>query len=414
MASRNLALALQPPVRTIDDMFEDVARREPTFGGLYFDKGRLHVVLTDVGRDPEIVRTAIRGVFADARFSRAPIQVEPGRYSYSQLGAWGRQLPRAFGVPGVISIDVDEVRNRLAIGIRSDSVRSGVVGILAAAGVPTDALVFDLREPIHFADDLGGEVREIVGGVHIDLPAAGNWCTLGLNVSYSSQASFMTNGHCSTTFGSSNDGTPFWQAFRSVSADSVGSEGTEAALFASDHDARCPSSSAICKYSDADFIPYRSGMVSSQAMGYFARPTTRTRFDSNLVISSGTPTIPIDSKELFPFSGDTVDKVGARTGWTYGPVTSTCSTEAVTNGLSTYYFVCVHEANMGLGPGDSGSGVFVFESGTGYGTWAGQAFAGSTPGTNGFYTYCIFAPLNNIHPSSARFPRPSTARDGRT
>jgi hypothetical protein len=149
-------------------------------------------------------------------------------------------------------------------------------------------------------------------------------------------------------------------------------------------------------------------------MGYFARPTTRTRFDSNLVISSGTPTIPIDSKELFPFSGDTVDKVGARTGWTYGPVTSTCSTEAVTNGLSTYYFVCVHEANMGLGPGDSGSGVFVFESGTGYGTWAGQAFAGSTPGTNGFYTYCIFAPLNNIHPSSARFPRPSTARDGRT
>jgi hypothetical protein len=100
MASRNLALALQPPVRTIDDMFEDVARREPTFGGLYFDKGRLHVVLTDVGRDPEIVRTAIRGVFADARFSRAPIQVEPGRYSYSQLGAWGRQLPRAFGVPG--------------------------------------------------------------------------------------------------------------------------------------------------------------------------------------------------------------------------------------------------------------------------------------------------------------------------
>jgi hypothetical protein len=36
--------------------------------------------------------------------------------------------------------------------------------------------------------------------------------------------------------------------------------------------------------------------------------------------------------------------------------------------------------------------------------FAPAPFAGSTPGTNGFYTYCIFAPLNNIQSEFGTIP----------
>ena len=372
-----------------------MAEIEPTFGGLYFDRGTLHVVLTDVNRNPAVVRRAITMVFNDARLKTLPIHIEAGIYSFSQLAGWGRSLPKAFTVPGVVSIDIDEVRNRLAIGITSLESRAAAQAVLLGAGIPSAVLRFDVRPANHLTQSLGGDVRNIVGGVHLDFAAGGAWCTLGLNVSYGGAASFMTNGHCSSSWGSSNDGTPFYQAFHTVSADSVGAEGTESALFGSGRDSRCPSSASICKYSDVDFVSYRSGMITSQSMGYFGRPTTRSRFDSNLVINSATPTIPITSKVLFPFAGDTVDKVGARTGWTYGPVTSTCTTEAAGNGVITYYFVCTHTANMAVGPGDSGSGVFSYD-GSANGSWAGQVFAGYSPGVNGFYQYTLFAPLNNI------------------
>lgn len=342
-------------------------------------------------------------VFDDDRLKSAAIQVDAGTYSFAQLAEWGKQLPKAFTVPGVVSIDIDEVHNRLAIGITSDDPRAAAQELLVAAGVPREVITFNVRPPNQLTSSLGGVVRNIVGGVHIDWSNAGQFCTLGLNVSYSSMASFMTNGHCSTNWGSSADGTPYYQALHSSSSDSVGAEGTEASRFSNSYDSRCPTISSSCKYSDVDFVAYRSAMVTSQSMGYFGRATTRTRFDSNLVINSTTPLIPITSKTLFPFAGDTVDKVGARTGWTYGPVTSTCTTELVSNGVIGYYFVCTHTANMGIGPGDSGSGVFYYD-GSSNGSWTGQAFGGYSPGANGFYRYMLFSPLNNIQGEFGTIP----------
>lgn len=389
---------------TYDDLLAAVATIEPTFAGLYFDRGALHVVLTDVNRDPELVQRAMTAVFADHRLATAPIHVEAGEYSFGQLAAWGRVLPMVFSVKGVVSTDIDEVRNRLAVGIVSADVQAGAEAVLTGAGIPREALLFDIRPPVQLlSDSLSGEVRSITGGVHLDLPAVGNWCTLGLNVSYSSQASFVTNTHCSNSWGSSGDGTPFWQAFRSVSADSLGAEGTESSLFTSAHDPRCPAFSA-CKYSDVDIAPYQSAMTSSQSMGYLARTTTRTRFDSNLVINSTTPAIPIVAKNIFPFAGDTVDKVGARTGWTYGPVTSTCATYPAGNGIITYYMVCQSTVNLGASHGDSGSAIFYFDPSSGAATLAGQLWGGDTPNIHGVLTNVYFSPFNNIQSEFGTIP----------
>ncbi len=83
---------------------------------------------------------------------------------------------------------------------------------------------------------------------------------------------------------------------------------------------------------------------------------------------------------------------------------SVLGTRAVTNGVISYYFVCTDVAHGGIGPGDSGSSVFYFDASSGNGSWTGQAFAGNTPGANGFYTNFLFSPLNNIQSEFGTIP----------
>ena len=111
--------ALAARVVTLDEQFEAVANVEPSFGGLYFENGSLHIVLTDVTRNPSLVRQAILGVITDSRLATAPIVVRQGTYGFAQLAVWGRQLPRVFAINGVTSTDIDEVNNRLSIGVAS-------------------------------------------------------------------------------------------------------------------------------------------------------------------------------------------------------------------------------------------------------------------------------------------------------
>jgi hypothetical protein len=102
--------------------------------------------------------------------------------------------------------------------------------------------------------------------------------------------------------------------------------------------------------------------------------------------------IMITNEALFPFQGDTVDKVGRTTGWTYGQVTGTCQTGGVydSNSGKTYYLVCYHTANAGVGGGDSGSAVFYYDAVNGTATMTGQLF-----GSSGSTTF-LFSPLNNM------------------
>ena len=405
--SQAVGVASAARVVTHDDMLEAVANIEPAFGGFYFRNNVLHVVLTDVTRSPVAVRRALTTVFSDQRLATAPLIVEKGVYGFAQLAVWGRFLPRVFSVSGVVSTDIDEVNSKLSIGVTTDAAIPAARALLMGLNVPRAAITFH-ADQIQVAlqsssASLGGEVRQILGGVHIDTNSPAIFCTLGLNVSFGGQASFMTDGHCSNSWGVPNDATNFWQAFRSVNADFAGLEGTESRTFGTATDSRC-SGQYLCKWSDADFVPYAQSMVTQQSMGYFARTTTRTPLDSNLVINSSNPTIPITSKTLFPFVGDVVDKVGARTGWTYGAVTEACVTKLVRD-LSGQIMemVCVDVVSAGAGRGDSGAGVFVYDQSTGNASWAGQLISGGS--FNGLvYTNYLFAPLNNIQAEFGNVP----------
>ncbi|HEY5219378.1 MAG TPA: hypothetical protein VIJ16_06205 [Gemmatimonadaceae bacterium] len=391
-------------IRTYDDALAEVAARQPAFAGLWFADGRLHVAMTDLAPGSAAARSAITAVFADPRLGTAPIVLDQVPYSFQKLAAWSANLPAAFSIPGVVSTNIDEVRDKLAVGVTSASAGVKVAAYLENFGVPAGAIRTFEREPaVLTSSSLGGEVREIIGGVHMDLPATGSWCTLGFNVEIDGEPAFATNGHCSNEWGTSGDGTDYWQAFRTVQSDYVGAEGVESQIFTNSTDSRCPDTEYYCKWSDFSTGTYTDSMASQQAMGYFARPTTRTRFDSNLVIDSLNPALAITNKVLFPVVGDTVDKIGARTGWTYGPVTSSCVTEFVSNGVQAYYFICSDEAAMGVNHGDSGSGVFVYGAVGDTASLAGQMFAGYN--SNGhLLTVTIFSPLNNIQSEFGLIP----------
>lgn len=392
---------------TYDDMLEAIAKAEPTFAGVYFKNGVLHVALTDVRRNPGAVRRAITSVFHDRRLGSSPMSIDPATYSFGQLANWGRLFPRVSAVVGVVSTDIDEVNNKLSIGVTSDAAGRAAIALLTSLKVPGAAISVHPDEIqtalLTSGTSLGGVVRNTLGGVHMDTNSPANFCTLGLNVSFNGQASFMTDGHCTNSWGFSNDGTSFWQASRTVSAELAGSEGTESRTFGPATDSRC-TGTYLCKWSDATFVPYSTDFVAQQSMGYFARTTSRTLLDSNLVIDVSNPTIPITNKTLFPFAGDIVDKVGARTGWTYGQVTGTCVTIYASNANGqVMQFVCMHTASGGAKGGDSGAGVFVYDQTNGNASWAGQLISGANFNGQVFTTFS-FASLNNIQSEFGNVP----------
>lgn len=385
---------------TYDDYMEQIAETEPTFAGMYFENGSLIVMSTDASRSATALRTAITEVLSDRRLSTAAIQVRPATYSWAQLYAWGKNLPGIFSVSGVTSTNIDQRTNRISIGIASDASRAPVLATLTNAGIPAVAITFHQRGVGRFTSSLADELRDILGGVRVAIDTSNDYCTIGFNtVDSNGTALFATNGHCSATFGASNDGTRFWQN-TPVTAERIGVEGRESILFSSSDYSGCPSSGDYCKFSDLDLGVYNAGTISSQSVGFLYRPTSRTRFDSNLTVTSGANfAIEIRGKQLYAYLGDTVDKIGSRTGWTYGPVTATCATETVTNGVNNYYLLCSEEADLAQGPGDSGSSVFIYSGDSAI--MVGQAYGAAdslVTGSNGsdFYHPVYFSSINNI------------------
>lgn len=388
-ASATWALPKRPPV-TFDDLLAEVGRLEPAFGGISLTEGRLSVVMTDTARDLATLRAALGSILRDHRFETGPLDVRQGDYSFLQLYAWSLKLPAFFSIEGVFSIDIDEAQNRLKVGIRDDSVREAIETELAWVGIPSEAVIFEVREPAVFALSLREEVRMIIGGVQIDFPLANAPCTLGFNTIYNGQRVFATNGHCSS-WTVSGDGTPYWQPTRNLERFYVGNELVESRVIGNADDPRCPVG-AQCKWSDLSLGAYIPAYETQQSYGHIARTIDRTRYGGSVTVDLSYPSIPIESENLFPLQGETVDKVGRTTGWTYGPVLSTCETTGIFDSLSgrTIYLVCHHTVDAGVNGGDSGSAVFTYNPTTKYGTMAGQLFG--RRGTTVF----LFSPLNNM------------------
>lgn len=373
----------------MDSALARVADTVPGFGGAFTDRrGHLTVFLTD-SRRAEAARQALAAiggpVGAAAVRSRA-VTVRQARFDYAQLFTWKTRLrSQVFQIPTVVSLDIREDENIIAIGVATDKDTSNVRRSIVQAGVPLAAAIIVKADRVHAAARLDSYVRPVRAGLQISFLSGTQeyLCTLGLVAKQSGSVVVATNSHCSVTMGH-DENTQYYQPFNQA-GNYVGFELKDPPFFT---DSRCPSGYR-CRNSDSLLLQPQANITTK--FGYIARTTERVTSVGSININSTSPTIAINGEATFPGLREDLDKIGRKTGWTHGLVTNTCVdvNEGRPDGLSPDVIIkCSDFVHAGVGGGDSGSPVFRYINGKA--TVIGLLFGESSSGS------LVFSSMQNI------------------
>jgi len=378
-----------------EDAFARLADDEPSSAGFYADQqGRVVVTVSDstaVGRAISAMarRQSATDVPLHPALRSASIIVKRGSYSFQQLSDWRDSVYlRMLGpVNGVIYDDLDEVANRVTIGVASavPSARGEATAMLTKLGIPLAAVNFVTAEPLRptaaasaraatrarrtVGQPLNGLTDTLAGGYAVlaQLPNnAVNQCTASLVAIYNGASVLMTVSHCTNTL-FTVEGTTFvdgWPAPLGVSYGSTviatettdpSATGTKCGFYQGIWDYQC----ADARGSDVAFATLSGAMLSRR--GLIARTSQR--------VTSGSGPLDIDSSHPWfyvtataaAYVNEPVEKIGALTGWTGGSVTATCADALMNaaNGQPDHGQFCSNVANYNEDEGDSGSPVFA-------------------------------------------------------
>ena len=376
----------RPEAPSLDEWFVLTARQVPGFAGIYYDQQGVRVIrLVDVTK-----RAAAEAALAErlAEFpAAAGTRVLRADYNFLELDEW-RSLARhaVMLVPGITSLDLDEMRNRLVIGIVDLSAQDLVESILAELSIPREAVVIT-EEHLERLTDLDDRVRPVAGGLQIarsTSPTTFGACTLGFNATWndglgSTFRVFSTASHCSAIEGSTSDQTIFYQAL--PFSDRIGLEYRDPFGFYNDDDPFWCAIGVLCRW--ADFLLADYDNEGDAVVGLIARTMSRGRSQGSVTLNPSDSVFYVTATAEYPIGGQLLEKMGITTGWTYGWVTDTCKdylSDAV-------LYVCQYSVSGGANFGDSGAPVFIWtgtQTATLYGTlWArigSQKFVFSTLG----------------------------------
>jgi hypothetical protein len=398
-------------VRPGEAGFFALAERIPGFGGYAFDaEGNLVAFIK--GRTPggDASAQVLLSRLLDRRRPALGRQggvvvLRTADFSFAELAAWRDLLTDSLLGRGldVRSTDVDEVVNRVRIGVGGSAGRAATLRVATEAGIPTAALAVGDEGLVEFE---GEALTSLSSLTYADAPHANGlfyggmqirrWtgteykgCTLGFYATMAGVTVGVSNSHCSRDRDSNGgDGTIFTNSALSV----LGSE-----AYDRNHYDWCPTLLSPFRYCrSADAMLFRtSSAFPAPAFRKIARytvlnpgsnvVTTYQRIDANNPIVIGART---EAR-----SGELVNKVGIATGWTQGVVTATCKDVemwTVPIGGGPIYR-CQHEASYGRADGDSGGPVFSFYYGTAdlKGIHLGRVLQ-----TTGMKT--VFSPLSGI------------------
>lgn len=343
-----------------------LARDLPSVAGVFLDSdGVAHVALSPEATEAEKQLAAdFAGLVAEreAPVRRAhelprprEVRVDEVKFGFVQLAKYRDMLLPYLNPEHVTAIDVDERTNHVMVGAaREDSV-TFVLGLLEEAGVPKEAVEVQVLPAVQeAADTLRSEIRPVRGGMQIR--SAIGICTLGYSVMHQTrgEVGFVTNSHCTNTRGGT-EGTIFGQpSFGFLGLSRIGEEQLDP--FSSMTFPGCPPG-RLCRRSDSAYASFDAPAQTRQ--GHIAKPIqpcTLPVTHCMLDLPSSSSEIRIVGLAGFPMMGDTIDKIGRTTGWTYGQVSRTCVTLEVRD--STYSLICQDQVAGGVDFGDSGSPTF--------------------------------------------------------
>jgi hypothetical protein len=382
--------------RNTNEVFAELGRSVPEFGGIFIDEQRNDTLDVYVlGSDPELAAkldAAINAIpeLASARAAQTRIQLLPAQYSFLQLKDWhDRASPVLLAMPDVILTAVDQQANRLLVGISDWAVAADITEALSGLDVPRSAVNLEFVQPqdempmreeatptSEAAPDqttLQSRIRPLVGGIQITRRSGDSTfaCTLGFIAERSRVSGLVTNSHCTEVPGGVEN-SAFYQP-TTEDANKVATESVDPCYFWRGPEPSFPprcepiprpipaqdmcEDKDACRYSDSAFATLENGVQVSLA--FIARPTQEGTINWNPPDTF----FKIVGEQSVVMPGTFVSLVGRTTGWKSEVVRRVCVNQKITRTISgkqqVYNYLCQNLASGAGDSGDSGSPVFA-------------------------------------------------------
>jgi hypothetical protein len=327
---------------SLDDALERTAELVPQLGGVYFSGQTLKVVLTDTS--PAVLDRARKALaqLLGSRVEAARVEAVQGKYDFVTLSRARQAARRLFRFHSITSLDVNEVANRVVVGLESMADRPAVETQLGKLGLDLGLVEFREKKRLKPYIDLTARVRPLRSGVQIATPIDSQTeavCTLGFVARREGSLGFVTNMHCTRFPGLT--GAVLFQPSSGNMADRIGVEAFDLPLV------------DAARFSDSAFIALDGGIQARR--GIIRRDPLSPPY---------VPYYMIGATVAFPLGGEHLRKFGRTTGETGGEVTDTCTDRDVdTSDLpgfpSTMTLYCQDMVDAESDNGDSGSPVFA-------------------------------------------------------
>jgi hypothetical protein len=394
-----------------DEIFAEIAAHVPGYAGTYYDAdGTPTTNLVDLSRGPDAER-ATGFLTNNGKNGEGPRKSKFRKvaYDFLKLKEWkDRATLTLLARPHVVSVDIDEVNNRLKIGVADAAEEANAKSFLhdnkipglVATLIPVDTGPGYNMQP--GSPETLRNTQSLYGGVSIHPGDPTRSCSLGFNAMlsvldgngstrlYNYDHFFVTASHCMWSLGYPSL-TPVYQNYnQSGSTRIIGYEYRQPEWRGQDRYDRCPAGSR-CTLAESALVRYSVPWGGAR----IARIEGNTGSGSITLDPYNPPWAVADSLEIAVLmNGATLYKVGQTTGWNQGTLTESCGDYRIwLNGAPTQFVaLCQHTANFAAGGGDSGGPVFMNKFGY-YpqvvlvgNIWAGN----SSVSTFSYYSYIAY------------------------
>ena len=327
-----------------DDMMLDIAERVPGFGGFFVKEEERVAYVWLRGGDKALlpqVERELRRYYGESLDLANGLRALDAGYDFRELKALQMlAIEHVMAWKDVVRSDVDEMNNRVTIGVSTPEAQQRVLAFARQVG-GSDALEVELTAPIENNYQLTDSIRPVGGGLEIRNGTGG--CSLGFVAVRAGVLGFVSAAHC-TSQQWAYDASSIYQNY---SGGFIGSEVADANGWTGTVNGYTCPAGKICRHSDSAFFS-----LTSDASPGGNRP---------IAWANALNTLTFESYGYVRYQGDPpantiVQKIGATTGRTKGTVTETCTAVNVSN--TNFMHTCSFRASYYSAPGDSGGPVY--------------------------------------------------------